>query len=198
MSQADPALPASPASATAPADQAADRRFYVFTAIVTVAALGLLTWLLVVRKADPSAGIDLRFMPAVNASLNALSATLLTIGYVFIRRGERRRHQFMMVSAFASSTLFLVGYLGYHYVHGDTKFQGHGAVRAIYLLILATHILLSMFIVPGALTTFYFAWRKSFARHRRIARVLLPIWLYVSVTGVVIFFMLRGSAPAVP
>ena len=104
----------------------------------------------------------------------------------------------MMVSAFASSTLFLVGYLGYHYVHGDTKFQGHGAVRAIYLLILATHILLSMFIVPGALTTFYFAWRKSFARHRRIARVLLPIWLYVSVTGVVIFFMLRGSAPAVP
>ena len=70
--------------------------------------------------------------------------------------------------------------------------------RAIYLLILATHILLSMFIVPGALTTFYFAWRKSFARHRRIARVLLPIWLYVSVTGVVIFFMLRGSAPAVP
>lgn len=189
MSELDPAL--TPATS-------ADRRFFVFTAVVTVLALGVLGWLLVLRKVDPGASVDLRFLPAVNASFNALSATLLTAGYFFIRRGNRRAHQYLMVSALASSALFLTGYLGYHYVHGETKFQGHGAVRVVYLLILATHILLSMVILPGALTALYFAWRKSFARHRRVARVLLPIWLYVSVTGVVIFFMLRGSAAAVP
>lgn len=179
-------------------DRAADRRFYVFVTIVSVAALGLLGWLLMIRKGDPTATVDLRFMPAVNASLNALSATLLTAGWVAIRRRQRRIHQYLMVSAFASSTLFLVGYLAYHYVHGDTKFQGQGLLRGVYLAILASHVLLSMFVVPGALTTFYFAWRGAFARHKKIARLLLPTWIYVSVTGVIIFFMLRGSAPAVP
>ena len=190
MSQLE--LPASPNQA------AADRRFYVFTAIASTLALGLLAYLLLVRKGDPAATVDLRFMPAVNAALNSLSATLLTLGYLAIRRGNRSLHQRLMVSAFASSGLFLVGYLAYHYVHGDTKFAGTGAVRAIYFFILITHILLSMFVVPGALLTLYFAWRKSFARHHKVAKVLLPVWLYVSVTGVVIFFMLRGSVPAVP
>jgi putative membrane protein len=175
-----------------------DRRFYAFTAVVSALALGFLAWLLVLRRADPGSGLNLRFMPAVNAGLNALSAVLLTSGWVAIRRGVRRVHQYLMVSAFVSSALFLIGYVAYHYVHGDTRFQGTGAIRVVYLVVLATHVLLSMVIVPGALATLYFALTTSFRRHRRIARVLLPIWLYVSVTGVVIFFMLRGSPPAAP
>src|ERR671919_83568 len=112
------------------------------------------------------------------------------------RMQDRRFYAFTaLVSTLA---LFLIGYIAYHYVHGDTRFQGTGAIRIVYLAVLASHVLLSMAIVPGALATLYFAVTRSFRRHRRVARILLPIWLYVSVTGVVIFFMLRGSAPAVP
>jgi putative membrane protein len=85
-----------------------------------------------------------------------------------------------------------------HFVHGDTRYAGTGVLRTVYLLILASHVLLSLFVVPGALLAFYFAWRNAFAKHRKVTRWLAPIWLYVSVTGVVIFFMLRGSLPAVP
>jgi putative membrane protein len=88
--------------------------------------------------------------------------------------------------------VFLVGYLAYHYVHGDTKYPGSGAGRTVYLLVLATHIVLSITVVPGALTSFYFALTRQFDRHRRLNRIFLPIWLYVSVTGVAIYLMLRG------
>ncbi|MGZ3454651.1 MAG: DUF420 domain-containing protein, partial [Polyangiales bacterium] len=118
----------------------------------------------------------------------------LTAGWIAIRRGARKVHPYLMVGAFASSSLFLVSYLVYHWAHGDTKFGGHGAVRAIYLLVLASHVILSMGIVPMALGALWFAWRKRFATHRKITRVLVPIWLYVSVTGVAIFFMLRAYA----
>jgi putative membrane protein len=101
-----------------------------------------------------------------------------------------------MVSAFAASALFLVCYLAYHYVHGDTRYVGDW--RALYLVILASHVLLSIPVVPMALVAFYFAWRKEFVRHRKVTRWLAPIWVYVSVTGVVVYFMLRGSMPAVP
>lgn len=169
-----------------------DRRFWAFNAILSTAALSFLGYILVVRQGGSSTALS--FMPAVNASFNALSATLLTIGWIAIRRGARTTHKYLMVSAFASSSLFLVGYLVYHWVHGDTKFGGHGPIRAVYLLILATHILLSMVVVPMCLGSFYFAWKQRFAPHRKIGRVLLPIWLYVSVTGVVIFAMLRAYA----
>jgi putative membrane protein len=176
-------------------DAATDRRFYVFTAVVSTLALGLLAWLLILRDADGGSGVNLRFMPTVNASLNAIATALLAAGWVAVRRGNKRLHQQLMVAAFAASSLFLVGYLAYHYVHGDTKFQGVGTVRVVYLSVLASHVLLSMFVVPLALVAFYFAFRRSFDRHRKVTRILTPIWLYVSVTGVVIFFMLRGSAP---
>jgi putative membrane protein len=181
----------------APASRFSDRTFYVFTGVVSAAALSLLAWLLLIRRGGAE-GVDLRFMPAVNASLNALSASLLLAGWVAIRRGARRLHQYLMVSTFAASSLFLVGYLAYHYVHGDTKYAGDGAMRAVYLLILASHVLLSMPVVPLALVAFYFAWRQDFRRHRKVTRWLAPIWLYVSVTGVVVYFLLRGSLPASP
>jgi putative membrane protein len=176
--------------------RASDRSFYVFNAVLSIAALAFLSYILLVRRG--AGGADLRFLPPVNASLNALAASLLCAGYVAIRRRAQRAHKYLMVSAFAASALFLVCYLAYHFVHGDTKYQGTGPIRAVYFAILITHILLSMSVMPLALTTFYFAYKASFVKHRKIAKVTLPIWLYVSVTGVIIFFMLRGSAPAVP
>jgi putative membrane protein len=184
--------------ATASSQSTSDRRFYVFNAVISASAVAFLFYILVIRRGTAGTGLDLRFMPAVNASLNALSACLLVTGWVAIRRKAVQLHRYCQVSAFASSCLFLVGYLAYHFVHGDTKFQGRGPVRALYLVILTSHIVLSMGVVPMALTALYFAWKRTFVKHRAIARVTLPIWLYVSVTGVVIFFMLRGSVPAVP
>jgi putative membrane protein len=184
-------------AAQAPASRITDRTFYVFTGVVSAAALSLLAWLLLIRRGG-AVGVDLRFMPAVNASLNALSACLLVAGWVAIKRGARRVHQYLMVSTFASSALFLVGYLAYHYVHGDTKYAGDGVMRGVYLTVLASHVLLSMPVVPLALVAFYFAWRQDFRRHRKVTKWLAPIWLYVSVTGVLVFFLLRGSLPASP
>ena len=169
-----------------------DRGFYAATAVLSASALAVIGWVLVVREHGPSA-LDVRFLPAVNASLNALAATLLVSGWFAIKRGARDVHKYCMVAAFAASSLFLVSYLTYHYVHGDTRFGGEGAVRVAYLCILASHVLLSMTIVPLALTSFYFAYTERFVRHRRIAKVTLPIWLYVSVTGVVIYFMLAHA-----
>jgi putative membrane protein len=174
-------------TATAPID----RKFWLFNAILSAGALAFLAYILVIRRGSGSS-VDLRFLPAVNASLNATAATLLTAGWIAIRRGARRVHPYLMVGAFASSSLFLVSYLVYHWAHGDTKFGGHGAVKVIYLLVLASHVLLSMGIVPMALGALWFAWRRRFATHKKITRILTPIWLYVSVTGVVIFFMLRA------
>jgi len=98
-----------------------------------------------------------------------------------------------MASAFAASTLFLVSYVVYHYAHGDTRYTGEGILRTVYFVVLISHVLLSMIVVPLALSAFFFAYRQSFVTHKRITRVLTPVWLYVSVTGVLIFFMLRGS-----
>lgn len=181
-----------PSATAAALRRVSDRAFYGFNAALSVAALSFIAYLLVVREASPG-GADLTFLPAVNASLNALAATCLVAGYAAIRRQRRRAHKFFMVSAVIASSLFLVCYLLYHYVHGDTKFAGVGPIRAVYLGILATHILLSMTIVPLVIASLFFALRGSFARHRKIARITLPIWLYVSVTGVIIFFMLQGS-----
>ena len=169
-----------------------DRSFAIFTALVSAVALGFLFWLLVLRAGTPGADVNLRFLPAVNASFNALAATLLTTGFVFIRQGKPHLHKFAMVGAFAASGLFLVSYVTYHYVHGDTKFTGEGALRAVYFGILISHILLSALVVPGALFAFWFAGTKRFSLHKRVTRVVLPVWLYVSVTGVVIFFMLKA------
>jgi putative membrane protein len=175
-----------------------DRAFFAFNAVVSSAALGFIAYILLVRRHGPVASLDLRFLPAVNATLNALAATLLCTGYVAIRNQAQRLHKFCMVSAFVASTLFLVCYLAYHFVHGDTKFQGSGTVRLVYFGVLASHILLSAVVVPLALAALYFAARGSFVRHKRVTRIALPIWLYVSVTGVLIYWMLRGSVPAAP
>src|SRR5690606_21485854 len=159
-------------------ERSGDRTFYVFNAVVSVAALAFIAWILLVRTAAPPGEVDLRFMPAVNASLNALAAVLLAAGWIASRRRAIDVHQRLMVAAFAASALFLVGYLAYHYVHGDTRYQGEGLLRVVYFVVLITHVLLSMAVVPMALAAFWFAWRGQFARHARVTRILLPIWLY--------------------
>jgi putative membrane protein len=174
-------------------DPAADRRFFVFNAVLSAGALLLLGWILLVRRGAAPGSSDLGFLPAVNASLNALAASLLLAGRVAIFRGSMRVHRALMVAAFVASSLFLVCYLAYHSTHGDTRYTGAGAARTVYLAILASHVLLSATVVPLALTAFWFAFRREFVRHRKVTRVLWPIWMYVSVTGVVIFFLLRSS-----
>lgn len=167
-----------------------DRSFWVFNAVVSATAVGFLGWLLMVREGG-GVNADLSFMPGVNATLNATSATLLVLGFSAIRTGRRELHKRLMVSAFAASAVFLIGYVLYHYAHGDTPYQGTGAIRMVYFTVLITHVLLSIAMLPMILTTFYLAARGRFATHKRLARWTLPIWLYVSVTGVVIYFMLR-------
>jgi putative membrane protein len=171
-----------------------DRAFYAFVSALSVVALSFLAYILLLRPAS-SAQVDVSFLPAVNASLNAVAASLLCAGFVAIRLGARRVHKFFMVSAFVASSLFLVCYVTYHSVHGDTHFHGVGWVRGLYFTLLISHILLSAVTFPLTVTTLFFAARGTFARHRRLARWTLPLWLYVSVTGVAIFFFLRNNPP---
>ncbi|TFH22065.1 MAG: DUF420 domain-containing protein [Myxococcales bacterium] len=134
--------------------------------------------------------MSIESFPALNASLNALSATLLCVGYVMIRSGRRQAHRNAMLGAVATSTLFLVSYLYYHFHTGTTRFTGEGVARTAYFTILISHTILAAlvpFLVAATLTP---ALRERFETHRRIARWTLPIWLYVSVTGVVIYVML--------
>jgi uncharacterized membrane protein YozB (DUF420 family) len=135
-------------------------------------------------------GLGLSDLPTVDAALNATSAVLLTLGFVFIRRGNARAHKACMLSAVGTSTVFLACYLTYHYIHGTTRFTGQGVVRPLYFTILISHTVLAAAIVPLVVTTLYRALRGRFALHRRIARWTLPAWLYVSVTGVVVYWML--------
>jgi len=130
------------------------------------------------------------FLPSFNACLNAASAFLAAGGFLFIKRGKKTQHHFMMLGAFAFSMLFLISYIFYHAEHGATSFQGGGWIRPVYFSILISHSVLAVVVVPLTLTVLYFAMKEQFSKHKRLARVTLPLWLYVSVTGVVIYWML--------
>jgi putative membrane protein len=135
-------------------------------------------------------------LPHLNACLNGTSAVLLISGYTFIRSRNVAAHRAGQVSALVVSLLFLASYLTYHNYHGTTRFQGTGLVRPIYFTILTTHTILAIVIVPLVILTFYRALRQDFARHRRIARITLPLWLYVSITGVIVYLMLYQIYPS--
>jgi putative membrane protein len=135
------------------------------------------------------------YLPHLNACLNGASAILLFTGYSYIRAGNVRAHRACQVSALIVSLLFLISYLTYHYHHGTTRFLGAGIVRPIYFTILTTHTILAIVIVPLVSVTFYRAVRGDFIRHRRIARITLPLWLYVSITGVIVYLMLYRIYP---
>ncbi len=159
--------------------------------IVSAAATAFLFWLIYVHPAADAASARFAFLPALNALLNGLSATALLIGYIFIRARRIPAHRASMLTAFAFSTLFLVSYILHHALHGDVRYPLHAALRSVYLPLLASHILLAIVALPLILITFFFSLSGRIPQHRKIARWTFPLWLYVSITGVVTYVMLR-------
>lgn len=135
------------------------------------------------------------YLPHLNACLNGTSALLLFTGYTFIRSRNVTAHRACQIAALGISLLFLASYLTYHYNHGSTRFQGTGLVRTFYFTVLTSHTILAIVIVPLVILTFYRAFKGEFSKHRRIARVTLPLWLYVCVTGVIVYLMLYQIYP---
>ncbi|MBC7713771.1 MAG: DUF420 domain-containing protein [Rhizobacter sp.] len=160
--------------------------------VLSAAVLGFLFWLIYFKTgSDVNATGWIAQLPALNAFFNALTATLLVSGYVAIKWNDIQLHKYLMIAATVSSACFLVSYVTYHNFHGDTKFLATGIIRPVYFGILISHILLSIVQVPLILTTLYLAAVKNYVRHKKVARITFPIWLYVSVTGVLVFIILK-------
>jgi putative membrane protein len=166
-----------------------DRLALSVIAVLSAAVVAAVAVLLVGRG-PVGGGLDVSALPKLNAMLNGGSAILLAAGYVFIRRRQIAAHLSCMLSAFGLSILFLISYVLYHFHAGSRPFTGQGWTRPVYFVLLVTHVVLAAAIVPLALTTIWRALTGRFDRHRKIARWTLPIWFYVSVTGVVIYWML--------
>jgi putative membrane protein len=162
--------------------------------VLSGVAVSFLLWLLYVHHASADFAGRWMFLPALNALLNGLCAIALSVGFYFIKLRDREAHRTSMLLAFAFSSAFLVSYIVNHALHGDTVFPGHGSVRTLYVSILASHVILSIVALPMVLITFFFSLTGRFAMHRRIARFTFPIWLYVSITGVVVFLFLKAYA----
>ena len=165
----------------------------ILSSIVLLSAgiILFLFWLIYIREiTTEEKSLDLSLLPAMNAFLNSMCSGCLILGYLAIRKGNNTLHIKMMLSALTFSFLFLISYVIYHIFHGDTSFQGEGWIRPLYFFILISHIILSAVILPLVLSTVYFAATGNFILHPKIARVTLPLWLYVSVTGVLVYLML--------
>ncbi len=141
------------------------------------------------RPAGMEGSIDVSSLPFLNASLNAITTSLLIYGYILIRKKKRQHHKNVMLASFGTSAAFLVSYIIYHWFKSGPK-KYIGDYSEIYFFILITHIILASIIIPLALITLYRGWTENLVKHRRIAKITLPLWLYVSVTGVVIYIML--------
>ena len=183
---------ASPSPSTQPAGTRPGGTRSAIAAILAMsaAATAFLFWLIYVHPAAASAA-QYAFLPALNALLNGFSAVALLIGYALIRARRIQAHRAAMIAAFAFSTLFLVSYILHHALHGDVRYPAHAALRSVYLPLLASHIILAIVALPLVLVTFFFSLTGRFREHRKVARWTLPLWLYVSVTGVVTYAMLR-------
>ena len=170
-----------------------DRVFAVGAGLATVAVMWFLVWLVYFNAGQPEhAAAGSSVLPKVSASLNALSASLIAAALVAVRKRKYRLHAGLMLSAVVTSACFLANYVYYHLHHGDTPFTGTGVVRVVYLAILITHILLSMIVFPLILTSIFLAVSRRLATHRSVSRYTWGIWMYVSVSGVVIYAMLHG------
>ena len=157
---------------------------------VSAAATVFLFWLIYVHPAAATSE-QFAFLPALNATLNGLSAVALLIGYTFIKARRVGAHRASMMTAFGFSTLFLASYILHHALHGDVRYPAHAALRMVYLPLLASHIILAVVALPLILVTFFFSLSGQISQHRKIARWTFPLWLYVSITGVVTWAMLR-------
>ena len=135
--------------------------------------------------------ISLQNLPDLNALLNTLALTFLSLGFVAIKKGKKEWHRRFMVSALAVSALFLTSYLTYHFHFGHKVFPPLGWIKKLYLAILIPHVILAIIMIPLILLTFYFAFSKQWVRHKKMARITLPIWMFVSCTGVIVYFFLE-------
>lgn len=164
----------------------------LFTFGVSAGVVVFLLWLLYFRTGGGAPPAEwLRQLPALNAALNALSSVLLVTGFVMVKRRDYRRHMRFMVAAGATSALFFASYITYHHYFGSTRFQGQGPVRYVYFFILLTHVVLAAVVLPLILLSFFLSLSGRLSVHRRVSRFTFPIWLYVSVTGVLVFGMLK-------
>ena len=175
------------------APQSSTRPAIAAILVISAGATVFLFWLIYVHPAPDAASVRLTFLPALNALLNGLSATALLIGYTFIRSRRIKAHRAAMLTAFAFSTLFLACYIANYALHGESHYPGHSMVRTVYLVILTSHVLLSVIALPLVLVTFFFSLTGRIPTHRKVARWTFPIWLYVSVTGVVVYAMLAAA-----
>ncbi|SDK39387.1 putative membrane protein [Catalinimonas alkaloidigena] len=187
-----------------------DNRVLILIGVLSVAIPVVVAFLLFVPQTGKMGDFDVSFLPHLNAVLNSATALLLIAGYLFIRKHRIRQHQTMMISAFVLSSLFLVSYVVYHFqapsTHfGDTNADGVvdaveaaavGGVRYAYLILLLTHIVLAAVIVPFVLLSIYFGWTDQRQRHRKVSRWTFPMWLYVAVTGVIVYLMISPYYPA--
>lgn len=158
---------------------------------ISAGASLFLFWLIYLHPASDAGQMRFAFLPPLNAVLNGLSATALLIGFTCIRARRIAAHRASMITAFIFSTLFLMGYILHHALHGDVHYPVHAAYRSVYLPLLISHIVLATVTLPLVLVTFFFSLTGRFSQHRRIARWTFPLWLYVSVTGVLTYVMLR-------
>lgn len=164
----------------------------VILAVSLVATL-FLFWLIYVHPAIDAASVRLTFLPTLCAVLNGFAATALLIGFTFIRSRRIAAHRASMFAAFAFSTLFLLSYIVNYALHGESHYPGHGLIKTVYLAILISHVTLSVVALPAVLITFFFSLSGRIPMHRRIARWTFPLWLYVSVTGVIVHAMLAAA-----
>lgn len=159
---------------------------------ISAAASAFLFWLIYVHPPSPEFATRLLFLPALNALFNAMSATALVIGFSYIRKRNIAAHRASMMTAFVFSSIFLLCYITNHALHGEMRFPGHGPIRTAYLVLLISHVFLSVVALPMVLITFFFSLTGRFSQHKKIARFTYPIWLYVSVTGVIVYAMLAA------
>ncbi|MGV3586850.1 MAG: DUF420 domain-containing protein [Adhaeribacter sp.] len=167
-----------------------DTKYLILIAVLSVAVPLLVALLLFVPQTGKLGDVDVTFLPKLHALLNSLTAIALLTGFRFIKKGNIRYHRFSMTTAFVLSAFFLISYVTYHYQAAPTSYGGEGVMRTIYYFVLITHIILAAIIVPFVLLSVYFAISNQLARHRRISRWTFPLWLYVAVTGVLVYFMI--------
>ena len=172
--------------------QVAESRVAVRSIILLSAAISIfLVWFIYFKAPATGDNALIGYLPALNATLNALSGVCLVFGYLAIRNRKTLVHKRFMTTALVFSALFLASYLTYHHFHGDTRFVATGLIRPIYFFILISHIVLSIAVLPMVLITVFHALRGRFSHHTKIARYTFPVWLYVSITGVLVFLLLN-------
>ncbi len=169
-----------------------DRVVFSWIAAISAALMGFLIWVIYLKESPGASSPAYDALPLLNSAFNTASALCVVGGYLSIRSGRRQAHVVFMSSALALSAAFLTSYLIYHSARGDTPFEGAGAIRPIYFSVLVSHVAATVVALPLILATVFFALARRFERHKSIARKTVPLWLYVSVTGVTVFVMLRA------